>query len=212
MATIVHNQADPKEAQTKQLFNNPILEKLTHTHFAVPITILTVAAILVLYLGFTTTTLSTSWIIGLFFLGLLTFTLAEYLIHRHIFHMAPSKKWKAFVAYKFHGVHHDYPKDKSRLAMPPIFSTILATLLFFAFKLVMGDMAFGFMPGFLIGYTGYLLVHYVVHAYQPPKNILKELWINHGIHHYKDDSIAFGVSSPLWDYIFGTIPKKKKRK
>ncbi|MEL6652049.1 MAG: fatty acid hydroxylase, partial [Bacteroidota bacterium] len=26
-------------------------------------------------------------------------------------------------------------------------------------------------------------------------------------HHYKDDTVAFGVSSPLWDYVFRTMPK-----
>jgi sterol desaturase/sphingolipid hydroxylase (fatty acid hydroxylase superfamily) len=75
----------------------------------------------------------------------------------------------------------------------------------------MGDYAFAFLPGFLVGYASYLAVHYMVHAYQPPRNFMKMLWVNHGIHHYKDGEIIFGVSSPLWDYIFGTmsIPHKK---
>jgi hypothetical protein len=34
------------------------------------------------------------------------------------------------------------------------------------------------------------------------------LWINHSIHHYKDGEIVFGVSTPLWDYIYGTMYKK----
>jgi sterol desaturase/sphingolipid hydroxylase (fatty acid hydroxylase superfamily) len=25
-------------------------------------------------------------------------------------------------------------------------------------------------------------------------------------HHYEDESTAYGVSNPLWDYIFRTIP------
>jgi sterol desaturase/sphingolipid hydroxylase (fatty acid hydroxylase superfamily) len=59
-----------------------------------------------------------------------------------------------------------------------------------------------------VGYAGYLSIHYMVHSFQPPKNFLKILWINHGIHHYKNGEEVFGVSSPLWDYIYGTMVKK----
>jgi len=48
----------------------------------------------------------------------------------------------------------------------------------------------------------------MIHAMRPPKNFLNILWIHHSIHHYKDDTVAFGVSSPFWDYIMGTLPKK----
>jgi sterol desaturase/sphingolipid hydroxylase (fatty acid hydroxylase superfamily) len=34
------------------------------------------------------------------------------------------------------------------------------------------------------------------------------LWVNHSVHHYKDGEIVFGVSSPLWDYIYGTMKLK----
>jgi sterol desaturase/sphingolipid hydroxylase (fatty acid hydroxylase superfamily) len=68
------------------------------------------------------------------------------------------------------------------------------------------------LPGFLVGYAFYLSVHYMVHVYQPPKNFLKVLWINHAVHHYKHGEYVFGVSSPLWDYIFGTMREKGTHK
>jgi sterol desaturase/sphingolipid hydroxylase (fatty acid hydroxylase superfamily) len=49
----------------------------------------------------------------------------------------------------------------------------------------------------------------MVHAYPAPKNFFKVLWINHAVHHYKDGEVVFGVSSPLWDYIFGTMKLKE---
>ncbi|HYI76223.1 MAG TPA: fatty acid hydroxylase, partial [Chryseolinea sp.] len=49
----------------------------------------------------------------------------------------------------------------------------------------------------------------MVHAFAPPKNFLKRLWINHGTHHYKNGEMIYGVSSPLWDYIYGTMTEKK---
>ena len=91
--------------------------------------------------------------------------------------------------------------------MPPIVSVILAASLLYVFHLLIGEYTFAFLPGFVLGYASYLFVHFIVHAYQPPKNFFKALWVNHGIHHYKDHNKAFGVSSPLWDYVFGTMPK-----
>jgi sterol desaturase/sphingolipid hydroxylase (fatty acid hydroxylase superfamily) len=103
-------------------------------------------------------------------------------------------------------VHHEYPKDKGRLAMPPLVSVALALGLLYGFYQLIGEYTYAFLPGFIMGYAAYLFVHFAVHAYQPPKNFLKILWVNHGIHHYKDNNKAFGVSSPLWDIVFGTMP------
>lgn len=200
-----------KNEGTTKIFDNPILEKLTRTHIAIPITILNAAALVVLYWGLFKIGLGIVETIILFLAGFLAFTLIEYLIHKYVFHMLPNTKLKADIQYKVHGVHHDYPKDKDRLAMPPIMSAILSALFFLFFRFIMGDFAYGFLPGFLFGYTSYLFVHYIVHAWQPPNNIFKELWIHHGIHHYKDSERAYGVSSPLWDFIFRTMPKKKKK-
>jgi sterol desaturase/sphingolipid hydroxylase (fatty acid hydroxylase superfamily) len=107
-------------------------------------------------------------------------------------------------------VHHEFPKDKDRLAMPPLVSITIATILLLLFRVLLGDLAFSFLPGFIVGYSYYLSVHYIVHVYQPPKNFFKVLWINHGIHHYKNGDAVFGVSSPLWDYIYGTMRDRKK--
>ena len=125
--------------------------------------------------------------------------------------MKITNKIRKSIQYGLHGVHHEYPKDKGRLAMPPLVSAFLAASLLITFLFLIGNYTFGFLPGFVMGYVSYLFVHYIVHTYAPPKNIFKELWINHAIHHYKDHTKAFGVSSPLWDYVFRTMPDKKKK-
>jgi len=130
------------------------------------------------------------------------------MMHKYFFHMEPNTPIKNKIQYSVHGVHHDYPKDKDRLAMPPFVSAAYAVILYLIFTLILGDMGYYFLPGFLIGYASYLGVHFIVHAFPPPKNFLKTLWVNHAIHHYKDPDSAFGVSSPLWDIILGTMPKK----
>lgn len=199
----------PQHSGTHQLFSNPIVEKLTRTHIAVPVTIFIAYAVAlgVWNVQFTALPASTSML--LFLLGWLTFTWVEYQVHRHVFHLTTRTPGRKSFQYTVHGVHHHYPKDKDRLAMPPVLSITIATLLLVILKFVLGDYVFAFLPGFLVGYASYLLVHYVVHVYSPPKNMFKALWRNHSIHHYNDGELLFGVSSPLWDYVYGTIPKKK---
>ncbi|QHT67890.1 fatty acid hydroxylase [Rhodocytophaga rosea] len=197
----------PKNTGQKVIFDNPVLESLTRTHIAVPISIFVLFSIGLIVYAFTYSQLP-SYLIGILFIsGLLIFSLVEYIVHRYVFHMDTDTDLKEKIQYNFHGVHHEYPKDKGRLAMPPIVSVILAISLLYVFHLVIGEYTFAFLPGFVMGYASYLFVHFAVHAYQPPKNFFKVLWVNHGIHHYKDHNKAFGVSTPLWDFIFGTLPK-----
>jgi sterol desaturase/sphingolipid hydroxylase (fatty acid hydroxylase superfamily) len=201
----------PQNAGSKKLFENPVLEKLSRTHIAVPLTVFSIYAIALLLWSVTNTTLS-GWVaVLMFLLGLISFTWVEYLVHRYIFHMAIYTKTREKLQYTLHGVHHEYPKDKTRLAMPPLLSITIATVLLLVFRVLMGDYVFSFLPGFLVGYSAYLSVHYMVHAFQPPKNFLKVLWINHSIHHYKNGESVFGVSSPFWDYIYGTMAKSQVR-
>lgn len=194
----------PKHSGTKPLFTNPVLEALSRTHIAVPISIYLLSSAGLGWYAFMHTALQRIMILGLFGLGILVFTLVEYVTHRGIFHMDPTNAIKSRLQYTFHGIHHEYPKDQTRLAMPPALAVLIGSSLFGVTFLLLGEAAYAFFPGFLVGYAGYLFVHFIVHAYQPPRNLFKWLWINHAIHHYKDDTLNYGVSSPLWDYIFKT--------
>lgn len=197
----------PIKQGTRRVFKNKTLERLTRTHISIPVVLFNLIAIGLLYYGITKTAISVFLFVALFFLGLLFFTLLEYLMHKHVFHMLTDTKVKEKIQYNFHGIHHEYPKDKDRLAMPPVVSLLITVALYYVFNFLIGDYVYGFLPGLLFGYSAYLFVHFAVHAYPPPKNFLRILWINHSIHHYKNPEVAFGVSSPLWDYIFRTIPK-----
>ena len=195
-----------------QVFKNRLLEKFTHTHIAVPLTIFYGTGIVLLsysiYLGILSHTAS----IGLFLIGLFSFTLLEYIVHRYAFHLEPQTATTEKIQYAAHGVHHDFPKDKTRLAMPPFVSMALATGFFFLYRLIMGDNGVPFTGGFLAGYAAYLTVHYVVHAYRAPNNMFKVLWTHHAIHHHVENDRAFGVSSPLWDVVFRTMPRVKSKR
>lgn len=198
----------PDNFGSAQMFSNPILERISRTHIMVPITLFFAISSVSFYYAVMTTSIGLSVGLLITFFGLFAFTFVEYMMHKHFFHMEPDTPLKDKLQYSMHGVHHDYPKDKDRLAMPPFVSAAYAAIFYLVFKLIMGDYSLYFLPGFLLGYSAYLGVHYIVHAYSPPKNFLKVLWVNHAIHHYKDPDSSFGVSSPLWDYLLGTMPKK----
>jgi sterol desaturase/sphingolipid hydroxylase (fatty acid hydroxylase superfamily) len=136
----------------------------------------------------------------------------EYIAHRFIFHWVSDNPRVKKFAYVLHGNHHHYPRDRQRLFMPPVPSLIIASVLFGLMYLIMKDKAFMFFPGFIFGYLMYGSMHYAIHAWNPPFKWMKPLWRNHHLHHYKNEHNGFGVSSTLWDLVFGTMFDLKKEK
>ena len=195
------------------MFENKILNRLSQTHIATPIVIFLTYAVGLLYYTQSHTDIPGLTVVGLFLAGILGFTFTEYAVHRWVYHPphGASDAYKQ-ATYKMHGMHHDYPKDKRRLAMPPLLAIVIATSLLFLFRAVLGEYSFSYLAGFVVGYALYLIVHYTVHMYAPPRNFLRTLWVNHSIHHYSEDEVLFGVSQPLWDYVFGTMPRSDKDK
>ncbi len=206
-----HSRPISNENISVKLFNNKFLDSLTRTHIAVPVTMFFLYAAGLIWWTKVATDLTNWQIAGLFLGGTVFFTFAEYLVHRYVYHIDPSTEARKKFQWTMHGVHHEYPKDKQRLAMPPALSVVVGTLLLGLFRLILGDLGFSFLAGFMVGYAFYLLIHYSVHIFSMPKNFFRALWVNHAIHHYSEEEVMFGVSSPLWDYIFGTIPSKEKK-
>jgi sterol desaturase/sphingolipid hydroxylase (fatty acid hydroxylase superfamily) len=195
--------------KTQDLFKHPFLNKLTRTNSILVIRIYTLISASVFSYGVFSVDISLFRAILCLVLGLLLFTLVEYLIHRFVYHSGEDylddKNWQ----YKAHGVHHSFPREKDLLAMPLPLALVASGILFLLFYALMSSLVFFFFPGFLLGYAGYLFIHYKVHTRKPPKNLLRYLWIHHHIHHHIQDDKAFGVSSPLWDFVFGTMPSYK---
>ena len=195
-----------------RIFKNPVLEALTKTHIAIPLAMFWSVGVITLW--YSMAKLGIHWTTALvFFLGgIVLFTFVEYAMHRYLYHIpAETEKRKRF-QYVIHGVHHDHPRDKTRLAMPPLLSAFLAVLFISLFRLTIGENGYAFGGGFLFGYSSYLLAHYAIHMYKQPKNFLGIIWKHHNLHHFVGDDGAFGVSTPFWDYIFGTMPKEPRRK
>jgi sterol desaturase/sphingolipid hydroxylase (fatty acid hydroxylase superfamily) len=56
------------------------------------------------------------------------------------------------------------------------------------------------------GYLLYDMTHYAAHHLPMRSGYLKFLKRYHIMHHYRTPNARFGVSSPLWDYVFRTAP------
>lgn len=141
--------------------------------------------------------------------GFVFWTLFEYIMHRFIFHFITDSPFVKRFHYLVHGVHHEYPRDHERLFMPPVPGLIILTVIFTLFYVILGKYTFIFLPGLMLGYLTYAFMHYSMHKYRPPR-ALRFLWTHHNLHHFKHSDKAYGVSSPFWDYIFGTMPPKDK--
>ncbi len=199
----IHNKGQAR------LFRNGFLEMLTKTH---PLMIWGMYIPILTYRGANTYNFTTGRILLLFLSGIISWSLFEYITHRFLFHFtAKSDKAKKFI-YILHGNHHHYPRDRQRLFMPPVPSLIFATSLFILMYMVMGWRVLPFFPGFVFGYLMYGTMHYAIHAWNPPFKWMKPLWRNHHLHHYKNEQNGYGVSSTLWDHVFGTMFDLKKEK
>jgi len=195
--------------ETLRLFDNPILEYCTHIH---PITPFIVYIPLVLTLQISALQyLVLSQQVLFPILGLLIWTLFEYVLHRYIFHYKPKTEWGKKLHFMSHGIHHDYPRDSTRLVMPLLLSLPLATILFIPTFLILGYIGFSLFAGFLFGYVCYDGIHYAAHHMQMKSKLGRFIQQYHLKHHFLDDDNYYGVSSPLWDIVFSTYPHKKKK-
>lgn len=146
---------------------------------------------------------------GLFLAGVLHWSLMEYWLHRLLFHFEAKSPFGKRMIWIFHGVHHDWPNDKLRLVFPPGLSVPLAILFYWIYTLVLGDLyRYATFAGLAAGYLAYDMIHYYVHHFAPKNAVGKFLRKYHLAHHFKDPQHGFGVSMPLWDYVFGTKPTR----
>jgi sterol desaturase/sphingolipid hydroxylase (fatty acid hydroxylase superfamily) len=211
-----HDTAAPGTAPIR-LFPSDFFEFFTHVHPAmVPVVWVPFAAVFFIR-GIQ---LAASWghpyaAVPAFAAGIVLWTAAEYLLHRFIFHFNPRTERQKRIAFLIHGVHHAQPRVKTRLVMPLMMSVPLAIFFYALFTVVISYLMgapwltpFVF-SGYVIGYVCYDLTHYMLHHVQFKGGIGKFLRAHHMRHHTEWDT-RFGVSTPLWDHVFGTEPPKKE--
>ena len=197
--------------ESSRMFKSDFLEMFSKVHYSVPLIVFVPVISYFLYMAFTS---SIGLINGVlyFLLGFGIWTITEYIMHRFVFHFVPKSKIGLRLHFIFHGVHHDYPKDRLRLVLPPAVSIPLATAFYFLFKnIILGGGFYSFFAAFLTGYLIYDMIHYAIHHVQIKGKLWNVLKTHHLKHHYVYPEKGYGVSSPLWDKIARSeFPTEKK--
>lgn len=201
----------PENPQTCRMFETDFLEKFSRIHPITPFVVYVPVVLAVFYRSLVRGS-GVVAVAGLALAGFLLWTFAEYLLHRYVFHWTNETPIGRRIHFMFHGVHHDFPNDADRLVMPLLMSVPLAFLFYGIFYAALGGvrLAEPVFAGFTIGYLAYDGTHYAVHHFKQSTRIGKYIKRHHMLHHHADHDGGFGVSTPIWDFVFRTMPQVKK--
>ncbi|NXX27983.1 FA2H hydroxylase, partial [Nicator chloris] len=145
----------------------------------------------------------------IFLLGMILWSLLEYLIHRFVFHMKPpaSNYYLITLHFLLHGQHHKSPFDSSRLVFPPVPASLVIGFFYGVLRLLLPEvLGLSVFVGGLCGYVIYDMMHYYLHYGSPRKGTyLYGLKAYHVKHHFEHQRSGFGISTRFWDYPFGTL-------
>ncbi|NWI54004.1 FA2H hydroxylase, partial [Calyptomena viridis] len=153
----------------------------------------------------------------IFLLGMILWSLLEYLIHRFVFHMKPPANNYYLITLHFllHGQHHKSPFDSSRLVFPPVPASLVISFFYGVLRLLLPEvLGLSVFVGGLCGYVIYDMMHYYLHYGSPKKGTyLYGLKAYHVKHHFEHQRSGFGISTRFWDYPFQTlIPEETFKK
>ena len=160
-----------------------------------------------LYRGF----VDFGWLgLPIFFGGVMITTLIEYCLHRFLFHKEAHNQKERLDHFILHGYHHEFPNDPMRLVLPPIGIWPVAALIGIAFYFLFGPYFWTVYGGTAAGYIAYDWTHYYTHHARPKSGLGKWIQRYHMLHHHDSPNHRYGITTPLWDLVFGTWLGTKK--
>ncbi|WP_088011024.1 sterol desaturase family protein [Gottfriedia acidiceleris] len=156
-----------------------------------------------------------SWLtVLIFIIGLIFFMFSEYVTHRFIFHIkAPKNKLFLKIMKRIHYDHHTNPDDLKLLFLPIWYSIpnlgSLCIIYFLITRDLIQTIAFG--SGLVFMLLVYEWKHYVAHRpIKPITKVGRQIKKLHILHHFKNENFWYGVSTPIFDGIFGTLKDEKE--
>jgi len=133
--------------------------------------------------------------------GAIGWTLLEYVLHRFVFHGASAKRLGA----REHRRHHaqvDYFAPWPQKALAALAAT--AVIMPLSMLIAGAPSGLSFSAGFIAMYLLYEVLHRRAHTHPPTGAYGRWRRKNHFAHHFVDPRLAQGVTSPVWDWVFGT--------
>ncbi len=133
--------------------------------------------------------------------GVVLWTFLEYCIHRWLGHKHRNNPFAAeHIRHHSQGNYFAPPWKKAGAAV------VVAALLFFPSWAVVGPIVGGaFTVGFVACYLTYEVVHRRQHTHAGLGPYGRWLRRHHFFHHFADPSKNHGVTTPIWDWVFGTL-------
>ena len=195
-----------------RLYKNDFLEALTRVHPAVPLCIWGPFSLGLIYLGYYLD-LSVNWVAGLALAGGFIWTFTEYVLHRWVFHFEPKNEKLKEIFYPVHQLHHDVHRvgpaarspDDGRAARRSFSCRHLLP----AARHTDGVPVLRRIPDWL----PLLRLHPLLYALRQAEGTYRK-----GTAHAatcsttsSGDNIWYGVSSPMWDYVFRTHMRKEHK-
>ena len=154
-----------------------------------------------------------SRIIPLLLVGLLTWGLIEYVVHRFVLHRELRKDGFNLPGTLTHLTHHKNPQALDRLNVPLSEGAPISVVYFaLAWAATGGWLSAVYLyTGMMVGYFFYEWLDFQAHHGSPRTRLVRYFKKYHMQHHHCDARARYGVTSPLFDYLFGTFHQEKRR-
>src|SRR5262249_34385322 len=140
--------------------------------------------------------------------GVLLWTLLEYALHRFVFHIQIPVRDPRLreIINASHLAHHASPRDPGRVLVRPSYGLVVSSIVYAVLYALTRSLfsTTALIAGIWAGFLYYEAVHYRVHFSLAASAFIAHQRRTHFYHHFTNNKLCFGVTSPLWDYVFGT--------
>ncbi len=151
--------------------------------------------------------------------GATAWTLAEYVLHRFSGHgpRAQKSSGSKFALFggefgREHLKHHAHSLYFAATHKKLATAAAIVPTLGAAASLVAGPrFGFSFALGFTAMYGGYEVTHRRIHTHAPRGPYSRFVRRHHFYHHFKTPKLNHGVTTPIWDVVFGTYAPVTER-
>lgn len=133
-------------------------------------------------------------------IGAISVSLAEYVIHRFLFHSRNGK----LAAVRIHIRHHAAPGDAA-FGTVPLPGSLLMLAAISSPWLLLGEFYWSAVFGLVVGYLWHESTHYLAHKDWFLTARGRHLHELHRTHHFKNPRANFGFITLFWDRVFGTF-------
>jgi len=140
----------------------------------------------------------------IFFLGVISWTLTEYLLHRFLGHVHKGKNFFKAEHLQHHSKANYFAPAYKKAALAVVVSASLVAFISLFTTLLT---AVTFVLGFVSMYTLYEATHARFHRKEPIAKPFIILRKHHFYHHFHNPKMNHGLTTRFWDRVFGTFKR-----